>query len=246
MSINDIKDPTSVISAVNEYDRLGGEGFLEEYGFGKAQSWYLRYQGKLYDSKAILGVAHGYEFPGRYLRHEEFNGGEATVVSVLRNLGFECIEMGVSSSRSGHASERIFGEIPGYPSGTEFANRKELSAAGVHRPLQAGISGGQGDGAESIVLSGGYEDDEDHWDFIIYTGQGGQENGRQVRDQELTRGNIALKISCDEGMPVRVIEVLEESSLGIQKLDIDTMVCTTLPDMRELRELRDTRFGDIA
>ena len=47
-------------------------------------------------------------------------------------------------------------------------------------------------GAESIALSGGYEDDADLGDVIIYTGQGGQENGRQVADQELKLGNLAL------------------------------------------------------
>jgi hypothetical protein len=50
------------------------------------------------------------------------------------------------------------------------------------------------EGADSIVLSGGYEDDEDHGDEIVYTGHGGkdQKTGKQVRDQKLTIGNLAL------------------------------------------------------
>jgi len=49
--------------------------------------------------------------------------------------------------------------------------------------MQAGIVGGTGSGAESIVLSGGYTDDEDHGDEIIYTGDGGRDprTGRQIR-----------------------------------------------------------------
>jgi hypothetical protein len=70
-------------------------------------------------------------------------------------------------------SERIFGEIPGMSVGRSFANREELSRSGVHRPLQAGISGAQDEGADSIVLSGGYEDDQDFGDLIVYTGHGG-------------------------------------------------------------------------
>lgn len=102
---------------------------------------------------------------------------------------------------------RFFGEIPGYPEGVTFRNRYELSRSGVHRPLMAGICGSGLSGAESIVLSGGYEDDEDYGDVIVYTGHGGNdpETHRQVRDQELTRGNLALAHNSLAGIPVRVI-----------------------------------------
>lgn len=55
-------------------------------------------------------------------------------------------------------------------------------------------------------MSGGYEDDIDDGDVIVYTGQGGNDpdNGRQVADQELTRGNLALAKSSVDGLPVRV------------------------------------------
>src|SRR5829696_2889895 len=55
----------------------------------------------------------------------------------------------------------VFGHIPGYPVGSWFENRAELADAGVHRHRQAGISGSSSQGADSIVLSGGYEDDEE-------------------------------------------------------------------------------------
>jgi putative restriction endonuclease len=102
---------------------------------------------------------------------------------------------------------RHFGEIPGVVVGATFADRAELAAAGVHKPLQAGISGGGLEGADSIVLSGGYEDDEDRGDEIVYTGHGGNDpqTGRQVRDQELKTGNLALARSHLEGLPVRVV-----------------------------------------
>lgn len=60
---------------------------------------------------------------------------------------------------------RVFGPIPGISEGHIFPTRKELSEAGVHRPLQAGISGSGTEGADSIVMSGGYEDDEDYGDL---------------------------------------------------------------------------------
>ena len=66
----------------------------------------------------------------------------------------------------------VFGHIPGYPVGSWFENRAELADARVHRHRQAGISGSASKGADSIVLSGGYEDDQDFGDLIIYTGYG--------------------------------------------------------------------------
>ncbi len=105
------------------------------------------------------------------------------------------------------ADQRRFGAISGVAVGTIFASRRELSAAGVHKPTMAGISGTPHEGADSIVLSGGYEDDEDLGDVIIYTGHGGNdpETKRQVADQTLTRGNLALARSCTEGLPIRVV-----------------------------------------
>jgi putative restriction endonuclease len=104
-------------------------------------------------------------------------------------------------------AERIFGHVAGYPEGSLFEDRVELHAAGVHRHLQAGIAGSQTEGAESIVLSGGYEDDEDFGDTIIYTGYGGRdsETGQQTHDQPFTRWNRALAYSGQNGLPVRVI-----------------------------------------
>ncbi len=90
--------------------------------------------------------------------------------------------------------KRIFGNIPGYPEGTLFPSRQSLSVAGVHRPTQAGISGAAHAGSDSIVLSGGYEDDEDYGSLIIYTGDGGRNpnTSEQVSDQLLTLRNLAL------------------------------------------------------
>jgi putative restriction endonuclease len=104
------------------------------------------------------------------------------------------------------ARAREYGHIPGFPVGSEFASRAELSNARVHRPLQGGISGGQ-DGADSIVVSGGYPDDEDYDDELVYTGQGGRDpnTGRQIADQELVLGNIGLVRSQFDERPVRVI-----------------------------------------
>lgn len=103
--------------------------------------------------------------------------------------------------------KEVIGKVLGYAEGALFANRREAFNAGVHRQIQAGIAGHEASGAESIVVSGGYEDDEDSGDTIVYTGQGGNDPNtrKQIADQELRRGNLALAKSCTEGLPVRVI-----------------------------------------
>jgi putative restriction endonuclease len=101
----------------------------------------------------------------------------------------------------------VFGHVNGYPVGSHFENRAALAKAGVHRHIQAGIAGTAKEGADSIVLSGGYEDDQDFGDTIIYTGYGGrdQATGRQVSDQPFRSWNRALAYSGLNGLPVRVI-----------------------------------------
>lgn len=102
-----------------------------------------------------------------------------------------------------------YGAVPGVAVGTPFPDRRSASAAKVHRPIQAGICGTKNaGGAESIVVSGGYKDDQDFGDVIIYTGHGGRDSatGEQIGPQSLTdSGNAALVVSRMSGRAVRVI-----------------------------------------
>lgn len=103
---------------------------------------------------------------------------------------------------------RFFGTPDGIRVGQQFVDRRELHDLHVHRPLQAGISGTKAEGSDSIVVSGGYIDDEDHGDWIIYTGHGGNDanTGRQIDHQSIDApGNAGLITSRAEGLPVRVI-----------------------------------------
>jgi 5-methylcytosine-specific restriction enzyme A len=87
VSLNEITRE-AVLYAIDEYDALGQADFLDIHGFHPARSYVLVHNGKRYDSKAIVGVAHGY-LPGKEaLTAGEFSGGEATVGRLLRGLGF--------------------------------------------------------------------------------------------------------------------------------------------------------------
>jgi 5-methylcytosine-specific restriction protein A len=81
--------PREILQAVAEYDRLGQDRFLEQYEFGPARSYLLVIDGKTYDSKAIVGAAHGF-LPGQEpLAASDFSGGAATVGRLLSRLGFQ-------------------------------------------------------------------------------------------------------------------------------------------------------------
>ncbi|MEU9123440.1 YDG/SRA domain-containing protein [Streptomyces sp. NPDC048506] len=121
----------------------------------------------------------------------------------------------ILTKRRPTVAPRSIGEVSNIQPGHRFSTRRQAHDAGVHRPLQAGICGTRKTGAESIVISGGYKDDEDNGDVIIYTGHGGQDQaGNQISDQSLDdSGNAALVTSCLEGLPVRVIRGWQSGSL---------------------------------
>ncbi|XP_058182682.1 histone-lysine N-methyltransferase family member SUVH9-like [Rhododendron vialii] len=110
--------------------------------------------------------------------------------------------------------KRIVGSIPGVYVGDLFFFRMELCVVGLHGQSQAGIdyvtashsSNGEPI-ATSVIVSGGYEDDEDAGDVIIYTGHGGQDktHSRQCAHQKLEGGNLGLERSMHYGIEVRVI-----------------------------------------
>lgn len=58
--------------------------------------------------------------------------------------------------------------------GTWWETRLECNYDGIHRPPVSGIHPGP-DGAYSVALSGGYEDDVDLGDSFTYTGEGGRD-----------------------------------------------------------------------
>jgi 5-methylcytosine-specific restriction protein A len=89
MPLGDLNSPKAVLQAIEEYDRLGEEAFLERYGFGPARSYFLIHKGRRYPSKAIAGVAHGYQYPKKgALTSGEFTGGDASVKAKLESLHF--------------------------------------------------------------------------------------------------------------------------------------------------------------
>ncbi|CAM8977753.1 unnamed protein product [Rhodiola kirilowii] len=101
--------------------------------------------------------------------------------------------------------------------GEKWSHRLGCRQWAVHLPPVAGIAGQAEHGAQSVVLSGGYEDDEDHGEWFLYTGSGGRDlsgnkrtNKAQSFDQKFKHYNAALRLSCLKGYPVRVLRSSKE------------------------------------
>lgn len=112
-----------------------------------------------------------------------------------------------------HDPERETGVIVG----EYWKDRLDCRQWGAHFPHVAGIAGQSSRGAQSVVLSGGYEDDWDGGDWFLYTGSGGRDlsgnkrtNKVQSFDQTFENMNKALKVSCEKGLPVRVVRSHKE------------------------------------
>ena len=105
-----------------------------------------------------------------------------------------------------------FGTPPGVKIGDNFPDRMSLKDHNIHRYTVHGIDGSK-DGSSAIVLSGGYEDDLDYGDEILYTGEGGNIDGKQKAHQTFdSSGNRGLQISYQKKLPIRVIRSWKHNS----------------------------------
>ncbi|MEW2522472.1 HNH endonuclease signature motif containing protein [Actinacidiphila alni] len=91
--------------AIAEFDRLGRAEFLATYAFGPALRYFLLHEGRRYDSKAVVGVAHGYLAGQRALTTKDFSGGLGSAVGVLRRLGYTVLEDTDAGTHAGTATD---------------------------------------------------------------------------------------------------------------------------------------------
>ncbi len=175
MNLSGLTSRDAVLQALAEYDDRGRDKFLDDYGFGKAQSYYLQHGGRLYDSKAIVGVALHFQ-TGQSITAADFSGGGATVKRKLEELGFVVDVL----------------DTPQFVVGRTYHRRSEI----------LGIYGGQwgrgiatpADRPYIFLFSGesrrkyGYIDDWQDDEVYIFTGEGPE------GDMTLTGGNLDV---CD-------------------------------------------------
>src|SRR4051794_33898116 len=89
MGFADLDSPEAVVEAIHECEQMGEPAFLEKYGFGPSRHIRLFHDGKDYPAKAILGVAHRFQFPEHgALRPSEFTSGDSTI-NKLKHMKFD-------------------------------------------------------------------------------------------------------------------------------------------------------------
>ncbi|MEV6753573.1 HNH endonuclease signature motif containing protein [Streptomyces sp. NPDC051214] len=93
MALSDIGN-REVLLAVEEFDRCGRSAFLRSYGFKPSRAYFLVVDGRYYDSKAIVGAAHGYLAGQLPLTASEFSGGRDHAAKLLGALGFQVVPRG--------------------------------------------------------------------------------------------------------------------------------------------------------
>ncbi|KAK3019084.1 hypothetical protein RJ639_004953 [Escallonia herrerae] len=194
---------TVVVSSRRRYQQRGSE-LVRVTDLGDEDERYfrdiVRRTRMIYDSLRIFSTMYDEKrlaaCEGRRTR------GDLRAASVMKDRGLWL-----------NRDKRIVGAIPGIQIGDLFFFRMEMCVVGLHGQVQAGIdylSASQSSNGEpiatSVIVSGGYEDDDDAGDVVIYTGQGGQDkHNRQCFHQKLETGNLGLERSMHYGIEVRVI-----------------------------------------
>lgn len=193
MSLSEISRD-AVLAAIAECDRLGEEGFLRKYGFGRSRDYWLHYNGRQYPSKAIVGAAHGYVGNGLApLGSDDFTGGKATVKRLLEQ--WPPFQIGEPAP---------FKIIP--PEiGAVLTNDEVQTVFGVSR-----FRGMRKNNQENVLVLvsdpfQGFYDDRWEGDVLHYTGEG------KTGDQKLGGQNRTLAKSRESGIPVYLFEVLDRT-----------------------------------
>lgn len=114
-----LNDRQAVEAALDEFDQIGRDTFLQKYKFAPAHRYFIVRNGKRYDAKAIYGVAYGIQFPEEAaVSASDLSGGKDAVQTPLEALGFEFVEE--------HPSEKIATELK-QEKGFGLANPNEFS-----------------------------------------------------------------------------------------------------------------------
>jgi hypothetical protein len=80
-----------VRAALAECKQLGELSFLDKYGFRPARRFLLVHRGRYYQSKAIIGAAHGFATGTPFTAYNS-SGGKRHAVQALRALDFEVVD----------------------------------------------------------------------------------------------------------------------------------------------------------
>ncbi len=216
VNIAQLTDRAVVLAAIAEYDDLGQDEFLARHGYGPARTYFLQYDGRTYDSKAVAGVAYERQHPGSHVTAADFSGGELTVARALRALGFPVTSDAPTSTpdderdRRQHLWEAVLAEPE--PGSIPKARLRELGIYGGAQGIWVDVTRtrsviGAEHGATISVLHTGrsYADDLSPDGVIYHYPTTHRSAGRDASEVEATKTAAAL------ALPVFVISPGEKA-----------------------------------
>ncbi|KAG8085974.1 hypothetical protein GUJ93_ZPchr0010g9974 [Zizania palustris] len=156
------------------------------------------------------GVVEAVHMTFEALRRRHLQLDEIQETSKRADLKAGAIMM--ASNIRANMGKRV-GAVPGVEIGDIFYFRMELCVIGLHAPSMGGIdymSAKFGTDEDSvaicIVAAGGYENEDEDTDTLVYSGSGGNsKNSEERHDQKLERGNLALERSLHRKNEIRVV-----------------------------------------
>jgi 5-methylcytosine-specific restriction protein A len=195
-----LTDRKHVQDAIDEFDELGREAFIEKYGGRKSLSFFLVHKERLYDSKPIVASALTRQLQSHDLiLCNRFSGGDATVKRALEELGLSVRKIAVADP-----SQR-------FNAGQRYHRKRDIhdvyggqERGGICTPsLVSAIFLFTGDSGRAH----GYHD---RWepDGTVFNFYGEGQNG----DMQLTKGNAAIATHATAGKSLLLFST--ESSGG--------------------------------
>lgn len=192
MSLGDVTT-AAVQAAVAEFDDVGREKFLKRHGYGRAHRYFVEVDGRYYDSKAIVGVAHGY-LPGKVaLKPSDFSGGEAAAVRVLRSQGFQIADV-TEAPQSNSASDE---------------DQPSANALGSHNPA-AGLRA-IGDNGDVLNARFWVESTGTSFDLVLDSGGGRVRGDNRGRNSDYAKA-LALLLTRLRDMDATVTSAVVDSA----------------------------------
>lgn len=189
-SLLQLTSPQAVLDAIHECDAMGRDKFLRHYGYRHSRLYLLHHEGRVYDSKAIVGVAFGKQH-GAPLQSTEFSGGEATVIPCLTRLGF-------AARKNEHpATQLVIGKTYFRKSLIEVYGGQLRAGIWTPREFKA-VFIFSGDSGKPY----GYSDGWTETGVFRYTGEG------QIGNMVFTGGNKAIRDHRQEGKDILLFEDL--------------------------------------
>jgi MoxR-like ATPase len=139
VALADLTSRDAVLNAMEEFDTLGRDEFLRRHSFGPARDYEVVHDGKRYDSKAIVGAAHGHQHPSLGpLKSSDFSGGQPTI-SKLTELGFDVVRIDHSDAGGDPTGARLARFLELYPEARQVPFTGEHEACEALRAAAAAL-----------------------------------------------------------------------------------------------------------